>query len=287
MCLYFLSVVPWEASLVAQTVKNLRICLQCRSEWVKSVLSDSLWPPWTVAHQVPPSMGFSRQKYWSGLPFPSPGDLPNAGIEPRSPALQADALTSEPPGKQCRRPGFSPWVGKIPWRRAWQPTPVFMPGENPHGQRSLVGCSPFQFSRSVVSESLWCHGLQQDMLPCPSPTPRVYSNSCPSSRWCHPTISSSDVPFSSGLQSFPASGSFPMIQFFTSGGQSIGVSASASVLPMRQWDLCRTLCSLMDYSLFHTENAMNSMKRAIVCGVAKGQSCQWLRTAQFLETRGL
>ena len=89
-----------------------------------------------------------------------------------------------------------------------------------------------QFSRSVVSDSLQLHGLQHTRPPCPSPTPRIYSNSGPSSRWCHPTISSSVVPFSSCLQSLPASGSFPMSQFFTSGGQSIGVSASASVLPM-------------------------------------------------------
>ena len=76
------------------------------------------------------------------------------------------------------------------------------------------------------------HGLQHARLPCPSPTPGVYSNSRPLSRWCHLTISSSVVPFSSRLQSFPASGSFPMHQLFTSGGQSIAVSASASVLPM-------------------------------------------------------
>ena len=89
-----------------------------------------------------------------------------------------------------------------------------------------------QFSHSVVSDSLWRHELQHARPPCPSPTPRVYSNSCPSSQWCHPAISSSVVPFSSCLQSFPALGSFPMSQFFASGGQSIGVSASASVLPM-------------------------------------------------------
>ena len=76
------------------------------------------------------------------------------------------------------------------------------------------------------------HGLQHTRPPCPSPSPRVYSNSCPSSQWCHPTISSSVTPFSSCLQSFPASGSFPVSQFFISGGQSIGVSASTSVLPM-------------------------------------------------------
>ena len=86
-----------------------------------------------------------------------------------------------------------------------------------------------QSSRSVVSDSLWPHGLQHARLPCPSPTPKACSNSCPSSRWCHPTISSSVIPFSC-LQSFPASGSFPMSQFFASDGQSVGVSASASVL---------------------------------------------------------
>ena len=93
-----------------------------------------------------------------------------------------------------------------------------------------------QFNHSVVSDSLWPHGLQQARLPCPSPTLGAYSNSCPSSRWCHPTISSSVIPFSSRLQSFPASGSFPVSQFFTSGGQSIGASALASVLPMNIQD---------------------------------------------------
>ena len=82
---------------------------------------------------------------------------------------------------------------------------------------------------------LWSHGLQHARPPCPSPTPRVYPNSCPLSRWCHPTISSSVVPFSC-LQSFPASGFFPMSQFFASSGQSIGVSASISVLPMNIQD---------------------------------------------------
>ena len=85
---------------------------------------------------------------------------------------------------------------------------------------------------SFVSNSLWPHELQHKRLPCPSPTPRVYSNSCPLSQWCHTTISSSVTPFSSWPQSFPASGSFPVSQLFTSGGQSIGASVSASVLPM-------------------------------------------------------
>ena len=96
--------------------------------------------------------------------------------------------------------------------------------------------SSVQFSCSVVSNSSWPHELQHAMLPSPAPTPRVYSNSCPLSRWCHPTISSSVIPFSFHLQSFPASGSFQMSQLFASGGQSIRVSASASVLPMNIQD---------------------------------------------------
>ena len=92
------------------------------------------------------------------------------------------------------------------------------------------------FRHSVMSNSLQPHELQHTRLPCPSPPSRVCSNSCPSSPWCHPTVSSSVVPFSSCLKSFPASGSFPMSQFFASGGQSIGASASASVLPMNIQD---------------------------------------------------
>ena len=93
-----------------------------------------------------------------------------------------------------------------------------------------------QFSHSVVSNSLQPHESQHTRPPCPSPTPRVHSNSCPSSRWCHPAISSSVIPFSSCPQSLPASGSFPMSQLFSWGGQSIGVSASASVLLMNTQD---------------------------------------------------
>ena len=93
-----------------------------------------------------------------------------------------------------------------------------------------------QFSHPVMSNSLRPHGLQHTKLPCPSPNPRTYSNSYPLSQWCHPLISTSVIPFSSGLQSFPASGSFSMCQFFASGGQSVRVSASASVLPMNIQD---------------------------------------------------
>jgi len=93
-----------------------------------------------------------------------------------------------------------------------------------------------QFSLSVVSDSLQPHGWKHTRPPFPSPAPRVYSNSCPLSWWCHLTISSSVVPFSSHLQSFPASGSFQMSHFFVSGGQSVGVSASASVFPVNTQD---------------------------------------------------
>ena len=119
--------------------------------------------------------------------------------------------------------------------------------------------SSLQFSHSVMSNSLRPHGLQHVRPPCQSPTPGAHSTSCPLSQWCHPTISSSVVPFSSCLQSFRASGSFPISQFFISGGQSIGVSASASVLPMSIQDwfplwwtswislLSKGLCSIISW----------------------------------------
>ena len=154
---------------------------------------------WTVAYQAPLSIAFSRpREYWSELPFPSPGDLPNPGIKPASlMSPEESSLLLEPPGKPLLK---------------------------------------VQFSHLVVSNPLRPHGLQHARLPCPSPTHRTYSNSCPSSQWCHPTKSSSVIPFSSCFQSFPASGFFPVSQFFTSGDQSIGVSASASVIPMNAQD---------------------------------------------------
>jgi len=176
---------------------------------------------------------------------------------------------------QCMRPWFDSWVRKIPWRRDRLPTPVFLgfPGgsagkESSHnvGDPGLIPglgnplekekathssilawripwtTVSVQFSCSVVSDSLRPHEPQHARPPCPSPTPGVHPNPCPSSRWCYPTISSSVVPFSSCPQSFPASGSFQMSQLFTDskywsiGGQSIGVSASASVLQMNTQD---------------------------------------------------
>ena len=132
------------------------------------------------------------------------------------------------------------WVRKIPWRRKWQPTWIFLPAKS-HGQSSLAGYScgvakefsSDQISCSVLSDSLWPHELQHARPPCPSPTPGVHSDSCPSSQWCHPPISSSIVPFSSCPQSLPASESFPMSQLFAWGGQSFGVSASASFPPKK------------------------------------------------------
>ena len=107
--------------------------------------------------------------------------------------------------------------------------------------------SSVQFSRSVVSNSLQPHEPQHARPPCPSPTPGVYPNSCPLSLWCHPTISSSVIPVSSCPQSFPASGSFPMSQLFASVGQSIGASASTSILPMntQDWSPYCLLCQIL------------------------------------------
>ena len=127
--------------------------------------------------------------------------------------------------------------GETCWATVYGVTRVRRDSVTKSTKHSKTGLrSSVQFSRSVMSSSLWPHGLQQARPPWSSPTPGAYSNSCPLSQWCHPTISSSVIPFSSCPQSFPASGSFPMSQFFPSGGQSIGVSASASVLPMNIQD---------------------------------------------------
>ena len=119
-----------------------------------------------------------------------------------------------------------------------------------------------QFSLSVVSATLWPHGLQHARPPCLSPSPGVYSNSCPLSRWYHPTISFSVVAFSSGLKSFPASGSFQISHFFASGGQSIGVSASTSVLPMNsdQWSVLSMISPSGHVEIPHVEGQRNPSK---------------------------
>ena len=158
--------------------------------------------PWTVACQPPLSMGFPRQEYWHGLPFRFQGHLPNPGIEHGSHALATDSLPLSHQGS----PSWCPQLSSV------------------------------HFSRSVMSDSLWPHGLHHARLSCPSPTPRAYSNSCPLSQWYYLTILSSVVPFSSSLQSFPASGSFPVSQFFASGGQNTGISDSVWVLQVNIQD---------------------------------------------------
>ena len=123
-------------------------------------------------------------------------------------------------------------------------------------------CTKLLFNCSVVSSFLWPHRLQHARLPCPSPTHKAYSNSCSLSQLCHPTISSSVIPFFSPLQSFPASGSFQMSQFFASGGQSIGVSASASVLPvlrMDRFDLLAVQRTLKNLLQHHSSKASRAI----------------------------
>ena len=124
-------------------------------------------------------------------------------------------------------------------KKTWRTLKCILLSERSQSEKATCCMNPttwhfssVQFSRSVVSDSLQPHEPQHARPPCPSPTPGIYTNSCPLSQWCHPAISSSVFPFSSCPQILPASGSFPMSQLFTWGGQSTGVSASASVLPM-------------------------------------------------------
>ena len=158
-------------------------------------------------------------------------------------SVMADSLRSH---------GLQPTRFLCPWgfsrREYWSGLPFLTPEIKPISLTSsaltgrffttstAIQFSAFQFSHSVVSDSLRPHGLQNARLTCPSPTPGAYSNSCPSSRWCHPVISSSVILFSSCLQSFLASGSFPRSWLFASSGQSTDVSASASCLPMNIQD---------------------------------------------------
>ena len=126
---------------------------------------------------------------------------------------------------------WSKWLQPLSWGILyWNGWCVFSLGRM--FSTTVCHVTPGPFSQRVVSDSLRLHELQDTRPPCPSPTPGVHPNPCPWSQWCHPTISSSVIPFSSCSQSFPASGSFQMSQLFASGGQSTGVSASTSVLPM-------------------------------------------------------
>ena len=158
-------------------------------------------------------MRFSWQVYWGGLQFPPPVDC-----------VFSDLSTMSHPS----------------WAALHSVADSFIELREPlHHDKAVIvkgiGYTPTS-SVLVMSDSLRPHVLQHTRPPCPSPTPEVFPNSCPLSRWCHPAISSSVVPFSSHLQSFPASGSFPLNQFFASDGQSIEVSASTWVLPMNIQD---------------------------------------------------
>ena len=164
---------------------------------------------WIRAHQAPLSTGFSRQEYWSGLSCHPAGHLPDPGFEPKS--FISPVLAG----------GFFFFFFFLQ---------IMQPGKLKSNY--IINYQSVQFSRSVVSDFLWHHESQHGRPPCPSPTPGVYPNPYPSSWWCHPAISSSVIPSSSCPKSFLALGSFTMSQLFTWGGQSTGVSASASVLPM-------------------------------------------------------
>ena len=131
---------------------------------------------------------------------------------------------------------FSPSFSMIMCCPSFYPSSIFISIQAVFKSSLCLHVLPsVQFSCSVMSDSLWPHGLQHARLPCPSPTHRACSNSSPLSQWCHPTISSSVIPFFSRLQSFPASGSFQMSQFLISGGQSIGVSASVLPMNIQDW----------------------------------------------------
>ena len=138
------------------------------------------------------------------------------------------------------------------------------------------------FRSSVVSNSLWPHGLQHARLPCPSLSLRVCSNSCPLSRWYHPTISSSVTPFSFCLLSFPASGSFLMSQLFTSGGQRIGVPASASVLPVNQFCSVQLLSHVWIFAIPWAEACQASLSFTISQSLLKLMSIESVMPSNHL-----
>ena len=204
----------------------------------RSVVSDSLWPHGLQPTRLLCSWDSPGKNTGEGCHTLLQGIFPTQGLNPRLPhcgqilfclnhqgSPRKLELVTYPFSRGSSWPRHQTGVSCITGR--------FFTSSATRKAHFLLSV---QFSCLVVSDSLQPHGFQHARPPCPLPTPRVYSNSCPLSRWCHPTISSSIVPFSSCLQPFPASGSFQMSQFFPSGGQSIGVSASASVLPMNIQD---------------------------------------------------
>ena len=190
------------------------------------------WILYHLSHQGSPrilesvaylfSRGTPHDKNWTGISYIAGRFFTNwatmeANIEAKEPPNSQNALWEEEKNQRTHTYQFKKWL------------------PNYSIQIECIGIETFssaQFSHSVLSNSLQPHGLHHARLPCPSPTPRACTNSGSLSRWCHPTISSSVIPFSSHLQSFAASGSFLVSQFFASGGQNIGISASASVLPV-------------------------------------------------------
>ena len=168
-----------------------------------------------------------------GPPCPSPTPGVNSNSCPSSqwghPPSHSVSSPSPPTFNLSQHQGLFQWItSSHQVAKVWSFSFSISPSNEYSG---LISFQSVQFSCSVVSDSLWPHELQHARPPCPSPTPRVNSNSSPSSQWCHPAISSSVVPFSFCPQSLPASESFPMSQLFTWGGQSTGVSALASFLP--------------------------------------------------------
>ena len=243
---------PIPGILQARTLEWVAISFSNAWKWKVKVKSLShLWllaTPWTAAHQTPPSMGFSRQEYWSGMPLPSP-----LCLSTQSYFLCVVLLLLFP----CS----------------------FVQGQLIPNPSTTLICKQrlvLLFSRSVVSNSLWLPGPQHARLPCPPSSPRACWNSCPLSRWCHPTISSSVIPHSSCLPSFPAPGSFLMSRYFASCGQSIGAGPSAPVLPMNIQDLFPLewtgLISLQSKGLLR------------VFSNTKGQKHQFCSTQSFLSS---
>ena len=205
----------WHCKCTQENWKHAVLCLVAQS-------CLTLWGPKDCSLQAPMSMRILQARILEWVAMPSSRGLLNPGLL----HCRWNLYHLSHQGSYPIRVAY-PFSNGSSWPRNW--AVVFCTAGRFLSAELL---SSVQFSCSVVSDSLRPHELQHARPPCPSPTPGVYPNLCPSSQWCHPAISSSVIPFSSYPQSLPASGSFPMSQLFTSGGQSTGVSAAASVFPM-------------------------------------------------------
>ena len=226
----FLLKVPLHKRLISYKEKSSHLVLQTVAEGTLVKWSRRTSPVTGEIEMMPPPIKCSEEtseSHWDVLNKDAKPESNHKEVTDYSPlrdTAQGTCLSSEVSRSWTSRKCEEQFKVK----ENEETTMWFWTGSTGHKGHSV------QFSHSVVSESLWPHGLQHARLPCPSPTPRAYSNSCPLSWWCHPTISSSVVPFSFCLQSFPVSGSFPMSQLFTLGGQSAEASASAS-MKMQHW----------------------------------------------------